>query len=341
MTCYHPLKGFKYGVTKNGKPNYIICSSKVKHIEITGDRVVKVYDDGIISPYCDYAVSDFTQIPCGRCIGCRLDYSRHWANRCMMEASQYPSNCFITLTYNDQCLPYSSSIDSDGNERKTSTLVKRDLQLFMKRLRKRFGSGIRFFACGEYGSSEHTFRPHYHVILFNFDFQDKQLLYRKDGLNYYVSEDLGKLWTNGFHLIGDCTWDSCCYVARYVTKKAYGEEAPYEQLNIVPPFLNMSNRPGIGKAYFDYNKEDFIRYGEKYLNGSNESIRLISNRYTDKILESSFPQEFQSFKDQRKSAAIDRQTILKKSSSIKLDRQLEIEERQVLNKTKVLSRKDL
>lgn len=339
MTCYHPLKGFKYGVTKNGKPNYIICSSKVKHIEITGDRIVKVYADGIISPYCDYAISEFTQIPCGQCIGCKLDHSRNWANRCMMEASLYAANCFVTLTYDDEHLPYSSSVDSLGNQRQSPTLVKRDLQLFMKRLRKKFGSGIRFFACGEYG--EHSHRPHYHLILFNFDFQDKQLLYIKDGYNYFISDSLSKIWTNGFSIIGDCTWDSCCYVARYVTKKLYGDVAPYEEFNIVPPFLHCSNRPGIGKTYFENNKEDFIKYGEKYLNGSNESIRLISNRYTDQILQNSFPKEFESFKERRKAAAIDAQTILKKSSSIKLSRQLEIQERNVLNKTKALSRKEL
>ncbi len=341
MTCYHPLKGFKYGETVNGKPNYIICSSKVKHIEIRNNKIVKVYEDGIISPYCESAITDFVQIPCGKCIGCRLDASRHWANRCMMEASQYADNCFITLTYNDDHLPFSTSFDSLGNERRTATLVKRDLQLFMKRLRKKFGSGIRFFACGEYGSETHTHRPHYHLILFNFDFPDKTLLYRKDGLNYYTSKSLESIWTNGFSLIGDCTWDSCCYVARYVTKKVYGDDAPYEDLNIVPPYLVCSNRPGIGKSYFENNKEDFLKFGEKYLIGNDESIRLISNRYTDKILESSFPQEYESFKEKRKAAALDAQSILKKSSKIKLDRQLAIKEREVLNKTKVLSRKDL
>ena len=339
MTCYHPRKGFRYGETINGKPNYIICSNRVKHIEIKGDRIVKVYDDGIISPFADKAITDYVQIPCGKCIGCRLDQSRHWANRCMMEASQYAYNCFVTLTYNDDHLPYSSSVDCLGNERQTPTLVKRDLQLFMKRLRKKFGNGIRFFACGEYGEQSH--RPHYHLILFNFDFQDKQFLYTKDGYNYFISDSLSKIWTNGFSIIGDCTWDSCCYVARYVTKKLYGDVAPYEEFNIVPPFLNCSNRPGIGRAYFEDNKEDFIKYGEKYLNGSSESIRLISNRYTDKILASSFPQEFESFKEKRKLAAIDSQLILKKSSTIKLDRQLEIAERNVQQKTKVLSRKDL
>ena len=98
-------------------------------------------------------------LPCGQCVGCRLERSRQWAMRCVHESQLYEKNCFITLTYNNDFIP-------PGN-----TLVVKHFQDFMKRLRKKYGDGIRFFHCGEYG--EKTGRPHYHAILFNHDFDDK------------------------------------------------------------------------------------------------------------------------------------------------------------------------
>ena len=100
------------------------------------------------------------QLPCGQCIGCRLERSRQWAIRCMHEKSLYSLSSFLTLTYDDDHLP------------PNGTLVKRDFQLFMKRLRWEMGDGIRFFACGEYGDG--NLRPHYHALLFNVDFPDKR-----------------------------------------------------------------------------------------------------------------------------------------------------------------------
>jgi len=78
-------------------------------------------------------------LPCGQCIGCRLERSRQWAIRSVHEASLYDSNCFVTLTYSDSHLPRDCSLDPDA------------VPLFMKRLRKRFGDGIRVFYCCVYG----------------------------------------------------------------------------------------------------------------------------------------------------------------------------------------------
>lgn len=94
---------------------------------------------------------------------CRLDYARQKAVRAEHELRLWApthDSSFLSLTYSDEFLPA-------GN-----TLVKRDLQLFMKRLRKERGDGVRFIACGEYGDT--TLRPHYHIILFNVGFSDKR-----------------------------------------------------------------------------------------------------------------------------------------------------------------------
>lgn len=182
-------------------------------------------------------------IPCGRCIGCKLERSRQWAVRCVHESQMWEENCFITLTYNDENLP------PEG------TLVMEHFQKFMKRLRKKHNDKlIRFFHCGEYG--EERGRPHYHACLFNFDFQDKVLHKVSNGQRYYKSQELEKLWGMGHCIIGDVTFESAAYVARYITKKITGEKAKDHYDGLKPEYCTMSRRPGIGSDWFDQYMED-------------------------------------------------------------------------------------
>ena len=132
------------------------------------------------------------QLPCGRCIGCRLERSRQWAMRCVHEASLSPYNSFITLTYDDAHLPYRSDLDYPAFQR------------FLKRLRKTASSPVRFYMCGEYGPL--TQRPHYHACLFNFDFADKTYWRTSDaGSRCYRSELLDRLWGLGHAECGAVT----------------------------------------------------------------------------------------------------------------------------------------
>lgn len=190
------------------------------------------------------------KLPCGQCIGCRLEKSRVWAMRCMNEYrmcyNEGSSGSFVTLTYDDDNLP-------DGG-----TLVKRDLQLFMKRLRKKTGKGVRFYACGEYGGI--TGRPHYHVLLFNRDFDDKRVYgSAKRGEKLYDSDKLRQLWPAGRNVIGDISFDSCAYVARYVVDKITGDKAADHYAGRQPEFTVMSRRPGIGMSYY-------LKYGDEVYN---------------------------------------------------------------------------
>lgn len=164
----------------------------------------------------------------------------------MNEASLYDRNCFITLTYRDECVP------QDGS------LRYRDFQLFMKRLRRRFfSSTIRFYMCGEYG--ENFGRPHFHACLFNFDFDDKLYFKRAGDSKMYTSAVLEELWPYGFALIGEVTFESAAYVARYCMKKVTGrnanahyervDESTGEVVRRVPEFNRMSLRPGIGMPW--------------------------------------------------------------------------------------------
>lgn len=219
------------------------------------------------------------KLPCGQCIGCRLEKSRQWALRCMHEASRYQANAFVTLTFNDENLPDDLSVKP------------RDWQLYMKRLRKRVGSGIRYYMAGEYGELcrncarqrcacicetyvEGLGRPHYHGILFNYDYGDKVLWKTKNGNPLYVSKTLEKDWQNGFAVLGNVTFESAAYVARYVMKKVTGVPAAshYERLNaetgelltVKKEFNNMSRGSkilqtgGIGKGWIEkYHPETY------------------------------------------------------------------------------------
>jgi hypothetical protein len=228
MPCYHPLKGYR-ARSRNPSGKYSL----------------------VFSPSQGYIDQSIT-VPCGGCIGCRLDYSRNWAIRCMHEAEMHMENCFITLTYNKKSLP-------EGG-----TLKKTDFQKFMKRLRKKYGPDIRYFHCGEYG--EKLGRPHYHALLFNFNFSDRYLWRVQNGNNIYRSESLEKLWPFGFCEIGSVTFESAAYVARYVVKKVKGQAAKdhYQRINketgevieLTPEYVTMSRRPGIGRDWIDKYKND-------------------------------------------------------------------------------------
>jgi len=101
-----------------------------------------------------------TPVPCGKCQPCKKRRARHWVFRLEEEAKQSSSVSFLTLTYADEHLPKSKN--------GFATLVKKDFQGFMKRLRTTCPTNkLKYYACGEYGSEQHTTRPHYHAVLFN------------------------------------------------------------------------------------------------------------------------------------------------------------------------------
>lgn len=192
-----------------------------------------------------------TAVPCNRCVGCQKEYARQWSVRCMHEASLHPANCMLTLTYDDVNLPPFGS------------LVSRDLQLFWKRLRKATGATFSYFACGEYGSR--TNRPHYHALVFGFDFLDKRLWAVRHGERCYRSPLLERVWRGGLSEVGSVTARSARYVAGYVAKKwssRYDPEAyvrervdgltgeVLEEFEVEKEFSRMSNRRPIGKEWY-------------------------------------------------------------------------------------------
>lgn len=161
---------------------------------------------------------------------------------------------FITLTYDDEHLP------------KNGTLNKKHFQDFMKRYRKAIApKKIRFYHCGEYGDKKR--RPHYHALIFGDYFSDAKFSHTKNGQDLYISNLLQKHWQNqGLCYIGQLTFESAAYVARYILKKINGEKAKqhYENINqvtgeitdLVPEYTTMSRRPGIGFEWYEQFKDE-------------------------------------------------------------------------------------
>lgn len=176
--------------------------------------------------------------------------------RCMHEASLWEYNCFITLTYDDEHLPPSGS------------LVPEDYVLFMKRLRKRYGNGIRFFHCGEYGAKLQ--RPHHHAILFNLDFGDTQRVCSGVGgtSRLYQSAELSELWGKGFCTIGAATFQSAGYIARYSLKKVVDKNSAEFYKGRVREYLTMSRRPGIGAGWIRRWASEVLKRDEVFVNGT-------------------------------------------------------------------------
>lgn len=270
---------------------------------------------------------DPLELPCGQCVGCRIERSQQWAARCVHEASLHERNSFITLTYDPEHLPQNGSLDV------------RHWQLFAKKLRKRVGS-FRFFHCGEYGE-EHG-RPHYHAIIFGEDFGADKYLHSvskdRTGKEHklFRSPTLEECWEKGFSTIGNVSYESCAYVARYVMKKKTGPEAKeeYERVDektgevfqVKPPYITMSRRPnGIGHEWLKKYKSDVYPYDEVIIDGR----RHRPPRYYDNQLEE---EELEEYKEKRR-----KKVVLRKKELT--PERLDAREKVLNRRLKILERK--
>lgn len=338
MSCYHPLKGFLLPKDNNSNKNNIkVTGYGIDHLEMHADGKWIPADDTWRSPYAVKVAREFIDIPCGKCIGCRLDYSRQWADRCIMELQEHDSAYFLTLTYDDEHLPFPDYVDDElkatyldcetGEYGVLPTLRKRDVQLFHKRLRETTGQKIRYFTAGEYG--DHTLRPHYHSIEFGLVIPDLKLYTIRGDYKLYTSDLIDSIWQNGHVIIGDVNWNTCAYTARYVMKKWNGKLNDYYAAhNIDPEFVLMSRKPGIGKAYFEKHGAELYYFRDAYIKTETGSVRVSpTNRYFDKLMERDNPDRMVDIKQQRINAAKHAQVLRdSQTSNNYLDRLLSEEE---------------
>lgn len=195
----------------------------------------------------------------------------------MHESQMHDSSVFVTLTYDDDHIPYGG------------VLHYKHFQLFMRKLRKRV-PGVRFFMCGEYGDK--LFRPHYHAALFGLSLADRYP-WRKSsaGFQLFRSPLLDSLWEFGSAEFGELSFESAAYVARYCMKKITGEmaEGHYARLvpetgeiiSLVPEFMRCSLKPGIGASWFEAFRSDLFSYDAVLMDGKTLPIpRFYRDRFS-------------------------------------------------------------
>jgi hypothetical protein len=305
MTCYSPLTAYQH-IDKN-KPQKLAF---FKPNKFPSDQTIAERYANPIDPTPEQSGYKRLEIPCGKCIACRLDYSMKWAGRLIAESLLYgDQNCFITLTYSPEHLPMHKH------------LVKSDAQKFLKRLRTHHSGAfpvegedspngrhpIRFYLSGEYG--DEFGRPHYHAAILNWKPDDLEPYKTgKHGDQLYKSETLSKIWGKGFVIIGNLTAESASYVSRYITKKIGGVQALDYYAEIDPDtgelltrpkeFATMSLKPGIGLPFLRKYPTDAI-HGQLVLKKKNKILKVTIPQYFEKKLALLYPEQMANFKEKK------------------------------------------
>lgn len=306
MACYNPLHAMARKREGSFKKDLVFGNfdENCHHYERDG----KVY-------------SEFMLIPCGQCIGCRLEYSRQWAIRCMNEAKMWKNNYFVTLTYRDEHLPCADNIlvnestgevvlDEITGEVKvieSHPLVPDDLTKFIKLLRRELEyhynwTGVRFYACGEYGSKYQ--RPHYHIILFNMPELDLDIYSKRNNFIIFTSNFIDKVWKKGYNTVAEVNFDTCAYVSRYMLKKHKGKDFEfYSDNGLVPEFTRCSRRGGIGQKYFEDNWQRIYAHDEDVLSTPSGVRYIKPPKYYDKLFDIDHAEYLSYLKQKRKESA--------------------------------------
>jgi hypothetical protein len=295
VPCYSPLKGWRDAETGAWKAKAAGCEDEM-------------------------------EVACGQCLGCRLDRARMWAMRIVHEASLHEfdhGNCFVTLTYRDV-------IEADAKQRAEGfhipadwSLHKKHFKDFMKRLRKRFPQKIRYFMCGEYGAKCrhgieldriqcpvcHVGRPHYHAVIFNCTFTDLEKYTQRDGVARYTSPLLESIWKYGFVDVGELTYDSAAYVARYCLKKVTGVQADTHYFDAengdfkTPEYCTMSRggnvkgSKGLGAEWYEKYKDDLFPADEVPVPG--KGVIKGMPRYYEELFKEEDPLTLEEIKERR------------------------------------------
>lgn len=234
-------------------------------------------------------------VPCGQCMECRLKRSRETAMRCVHEASLHGKlNSVVTLTYAPESLPKGGSIQPEH----ASTFVKdlRAREDYAAEIQGRPVRRFKTYGCAEYG--EKGGRPHYHICLFGYDFDDKKP-YAPGVEGYYDSELLTEVWGRGQTQVMDLTFESAAYVARYITKKLTGPSAQ-EYGDRLPERTVCVTRKGLGKEWYREWREE-IYTGDQVFRNTKDGRRIPMSppKYYDKQYEIDNPQKYLQIQKQR------------------------------------------
>ena len=219
------------------------------------------------------------KVPCGKCLLCQKKRRSDWSLRLEHEYLDSDSAFFITLTYDEVNIP--------RTEYGHYTLNKKHIQNYIKRLRndhvkyvsqelnikkkyvKDYSKPIRYYAVGEYGSK--TERPHYHILLFNYDIANLSPI-TSQWKNTNYGNSLGHVD------IGTVNGSSINYVTKYMFKD-------FDRKNDTrnPPFSLMSKKPIIGYNYIKTYGKWHIKHEDLTTADMKGSIRRIPKAYLYKL----------------------------------------------------------
>lgn len=278
MACFKPKTAYQHKTRSNPK---------------TGKSLIRF---NLPNDPCSWHEWNEILVPCYWCNGCRLQRANGWAARCMHEAQMHYENSFITVTFSPENMPADNSLSI------------RTHQLFTKSLREKvareYGQEFRFYMCGEYGSQ--FGRPHYHYLIFGFEFPDKYKFFTKRGVTLYRSPLLESVWKYGYSTVGELTMQSAGYVSRYIMDKATGDLAhqrywdPVLQVYRLPEFNLMSRNPGIARDWFLKYKSDVFPHDRVIIEGR----KYKPPKFYDRLFEAQYPDQFAAIKEKRKESAL-------------------------------------
>lgn len=335
ISCYSPAFCRYYLDNDTGelKAQYI-GSIKAKEFlakAYDGQEHQNIFLDG-------HYLDSFVQIPCGKCIGCRIDYSRSWADRMTYHSIGKEENSyFITLTYDDehiQKLDFSPIYD-------LYSIDMQDISDFIKALRNKFRDNeIQFYASSEYGDS--NFRPHFHLIVYNLDIPDLEF-WKLDNEKQpiFTSEIIHSLWKKGICSISKFAWLNAAYTASYVEKKRDGRlSCEYSAVGLSPETCRMSRKPGIAYKFYKQNSIDIWNNNGLDVDRTvNKTGHLGIPRYFHKlaIKEGSKAEKeaFFAWKEERRKNMVKENEFFLKNSSFDLSRvsdMLKFQEREILSR---------
>lgn len=228
-----------------------------------------------------YVEKDCVRYPCRKCVYCLQARAQEWSMRAEKELEYHQYSCVLTITY-----------DEESN---TDNLSKKDIQMFIDRLRKTTKKEIRYIIVGEYGT--HTKRPHYHAVIYGWKPLDKIKLPGDNKLFY--SNELNQLWGKGMVAIDVCvTPQSIKYVVGYTL----GKLIKVNKNGSEKIFMLASRRPAIGKRWYDDNCEDIKKDDKLYIDGHQSPI---GEYYTRKIKEKMTDAEKEELSNRRKEMIVE------------------------------------
>lgn len=349
MACTYPL----YRVDVTGRASLLpsFLKQRVKTFSTGSSAIVFGNDEKLFAEHTAKSIFREVQIvPCSQCLSCRIARSKEWALRIMLEASLYPHNYFVTLTYNEESVPRGNFLYSDGRlEENQTNLRKSDVQAFLKRLLERCRQkynhvGIRRFVCGEYGSL--TDRAHYHMILFNMpDLSSELTFYRqRDGIKLYTSSSIDAAWRSkngtslGIHTVGEVNYMSAAYCARYcvkklteptkVTRELSERIVDYEDIGIrQPEFIMPSRAPGIARPFYDQHRDEIYEFDKLVFKiRENSSVMQKPPKYFDYLYDLEEPENMDEIKLSRKEAALASEEYRQAHSDLTREEYLQVKE---------------